>query len=80
MSLPEDLSIELKLSRKKLKCNLGDAVKLIHDPKERLYVVAGLLPDGSYEKHNDDYILKRISNQGKSIHITTTQKEIIKIP
>ncbi len=76
MSFPEIIKLELTVAKKKLRFGLGDLVVPVELPTAKPYCVAGFLPSGSYEDHNDDYVAKKLSRRGKPVSETFSEKEL----
>lgn len=79
MSISEYISLELKVSKKRLKLQLGDLVTSIEDEKQMAMVIGGVLPIGSYENHSADFVCLALNKKGRIISKTFIEKELKKI-
>ena len=79
MSFSELIRLELKVAKKRLKFCLGDLVACKQDPKQKEMVISGILPTGSYQNHDADYVACKLSKRGKLIKECFKQIELIKI-
>lgn len=79
MSFPELIQLELKVTKKQLKFCLGEIVVNKQDSKKKAMVISGILPTGSFENHDADFVACRHSKRGRIIKECFQDIELIKI-
>ena len=76
MSFPELIQLELKVAKNQLKFCLGEIVVNKQDSKKKAMVISGILPTGSFENHDADFVACRLSKRGKLIKECFQQIEL----